>query len=182
VNLFREVTDPPPASPFRPGYGRVPPVLAGRDQLIRRVLDDLSGPSGHHEALYGSRGVGKTALLTGFDEWARRREWLVANHQIIPGERTSQRLVEKLLDATGELPGGWRRGARDRLGELTGLGVAGFTLTRATEPARPVDLERALVTAGRLADDADRSVLLLLDEIQLTFRRSPEPSARIPRL
>lgn len=154
-------------SPFRPGYGLIPPFFAGRDNLIRRIVGQLRAPVGHHEALYGPRGVGKTALLNGFQDWARAQEWLVVKHQVITHEATCDQIVEKLLDATNGGPSGWWRTVRDRLGDVTGFGVAGITVTRtASKAPRPADLEKALVAVGTVARDADRAVVVLVDEIQ----------------
>ncbi len=54
-----------PAPPYAPGFGRRPPVVAGRDALVddtARVLE--AGPDHPRfcRALLGSRGTGKTVL------------------------------------------------------------------------------------------------------------------------
>ncbi len=55
-------------NPFHPGYGEIPPVLAGRDRLKRNFRDRLKAansgtPHPTAMALMGPRGCGKTALL-----------------------------------------------------------------------------------------------------------------------
>ena len=55
-------------NPFNPGYGALPPVLAGRDQLKLELRDriDATVERERHPtaiALVGPRGCGKTALL-----------------------------------------------------------------------------------------------------------------------
>jgi len=57
-----------PSNPFRPGVGRVPPELAGRNDLIQEFKQrlDQARESGEGErpwVLSGLRGVGKTVLL-----------------------------------------------------------------------------------------------------------------------
>ena len=55
-------------NPFQPGYGVIPPVLAGRNALKRDLLDRLDGITNCEcnstaIVLMGPRGCGKTALL-----------------------------------------------------------------------------------------------------------------------
>ena len=56
-------------NPFQPGYGVIPPVLAGRNALKRDLLDRLDGIKNREcnstaIVLMGPRGCGKTALLS----------------------------------------------------------------------------------------------------------------------
>lgn len=55
-------------NPFKPGAGRVPPVLAGRDALLKSIERTLAetlvtGEGGRPVVISGLRGVGKTVLL-----------------------------------------------------------------------------------------------------------------------
>lgn len=58
----------PVANPYRPGAGRRPPLLAGREQIlaafeiVRRRAEEL-GEGDRSWILNGLRGVGKTVLL-----------------------------------------------------------------------------------------------------------------------
>ena len=66
-------------NPFRPGYGALPPVLAGRDDLKNEVNRRLAnaGKGKIHPtaiALIGPRGCGKTALLGWIEEKAKKRK------------------------------------------------------------------------------------------------------------
>src|SRR5690348_9894566 len=63
-------------SPYTPGAGHTPPVLAGREFLEsewQTMLSDVGG-AGRHRArdtiLRGPRGVGKTVLLSRFQQIA----------------------------------------------------------------------------------------------------------------
>ena len=62
-----------PENPFSPGYGQLPPYLAGRDALVASTLAALRrgpGRAGFHQLLIGARGTGKTAVLTVVSEHA----------------------------------------------------------------------------------------------------------------
>ena len=55
-----------PAPPYTPGFGRRPPVVAGRDALlddVERVLEVGPEHPRFCRAILGSRGTGKTVLL-----------------------------------------------------------------------------------------------------------------------
>ena len=66
-------------NPFNPGYGEIPPILAGRDQLKLDLNDriDAAVEKEHHPtaiALIGPRGCGKTALLGWTTEKAKEKK------------------------------------------------------------------------------------------------------------
>ena len=66
-------------NPFNPGYGEIPPVLAGRDNLKNEVSRRLAnaGKGKNHPtaiALIGPRGFGKTALLAWITKQAEQRK------------------------------------------------------------------------------------------------------------
>ena len=66
-------------NPFNPGYGEIPPVLAGRDNLKNEVSRRLAnaGKGKTHPtaiALIGPRGCGKTALLGWISGKAQKRK------------------------------------------------------------------------------------------------------------
>ncbi len=155
------------ASPFRPGYGERPEVLAGRDDLLHSIHRGVLTSTSYQLALYGPRGVGKTAILRDLEEWADARDWLAVSHQVAPGQPTGSLIVDKLHTAARELPGSWRQRVSDTLDELGGISLAGVGLSRRPGPERAAaTLEKALTGLGKLAVDAERGVLLLLDEIQ----------------
>ena len=66
-------------NPFNPGYGEIPPVLAGRDDLKNEVNGRLANAVKGEKnptaiALIGPRGCGKTALLGWIDEKAKKKK------------------------------------------------------------------------------------------------------------
>ena len=92
-------------NPFRPGTGRMPPVLAGRDQelaLAERRLGELAAGSVPPQGLllYGPRGTGKTVLL---ERIARRAKELGLRAQQLaaPTLRSEDSLVADLRERAG---------------------------------------------------------------------------------
>ena len=91
----------PPRSrdPFRPGEGRLPPHLAGREReqaIFRKFLDDLRAgdPAPSSVVLYGPRGNGKTALL----------RWLSAEVAALNERREAEATaIETLWFTPGEI-------------------------------------------------------------------------------
>lgn len=67
-------------SPFRPGFGKNPPYLAGREAALTQLEDGLElgqWPQERGMLLTGLRGVGKTVLLNHAEDLARSRGWVV---------------------------------------------------------------------------------------------------------
>ena len=68
-------------NPFTPVVGKVPPHIAGREEIIADVEAALAG-TGNDPAiislLVGPRGAGKTALLSYFADTAESSGWIAA--------------------------------------------------------------------------------------------------------
>ncbi|MGC8628366.1 MAG: ATP-binding protein [Acidimicrobiales bacterium] len=91
----------PTLSPYRPGFGQSPVVLAGRDKILTTAQRSLQAVVEAHRmdrplALVGVRGVGKTALLK---ELADRAAAAVGaprlRVEVIPGQPFLPTLVER---------------------------------------------------------------------------------------
>ncbi|MGB4836689.1 MAG: AAA family ATPase, partial [Nostocoides sp.] len=101
---------------YTPGAGHQPPVLAGRDDVLRDwrlMLNDTAtrGRVGAEDTiLLGPRGVGKTALLRAFVDEAEQNGCIVVNLQAVRGETG---LIEALLHQARTLSaaeaGPWHR-------------------------------------------------------------------------
>ena len=93
------------AGPFRPGPGRLPPHLAGREReqrlfRSRLALLDRGEPPPGEIILYGPRGNGKTALLVWLQEVAAP-SYSVDVIRLTPSNiRTGLQLAERLLPET----------------------------------------------------------------------------------
>jgi len=175
----------PVANPYRPGAGRRPPLLAGRESLldafevVRRRAEEL-GEGDRSWVLNGLRGVGKTVLLNELLSQVSDRGWIAA--KIEAGASASlpialsQALVRAMRSSTGRHPA-------TRLQRLLGVFKA-FTVT--VDPSGTIGLGidvaavRGVADSGRFADDLAAlfevlgetardlgvGVLILVDELQ----------------
>lgn len=156
-------------NPFRPGFGRMPAELIGRDPMLGVFDDALADGGGAHFLVSGHRGMGKTVLLEAFTETAQEHGWLVLS------ENASSRLTERLIDSRipalmRDLDGG--RTTKSHVTGFTAASVGGVTTSvEENYPAKPT-LDMALT---ELLAKAERSsprgaerpgVALLVDEIE----------------
>src|SRR3954451_11044088 len=143
-------------SPYTPGAGHAPRVLAGRDEMLRDwqlVLNDIvagGGVRAQDMVLAGPRGVGKPVTVSAFAELAREQGFEVVNLQAVSGHAG---LVEALLQRArtrlAEEAGPWQRARKafERVGgvNLSVAGIGGGVSTH--QPASAPGLD-----AGTLAD------------------------------
>ncbi|MFT4135612.1 AAA family ATPase [Microbacterium sp.] len=156
-------------SPFRAGFGKTPPVLVGRDALLRDFGDAIDLGSWGQERvtlLEGLRGVGKTVMVNALEDVARGRGWVVVSETATPGfaARISESHLPRVLrDLTGPPE---RR--------VTAAGFAGASVT--TQLVGKNDGVPTLRT--QIADITDlldgRGILFTLDEISLAAREDLE--------
>lgn len=69
-------------NPFTPVFGKVPPFIVGRSQIIDSIMTMFELPENNPDRcslFVGARGTGKTALLTFLANEAQSRGWIVAN-------------------------------------------------------------------------------------------------------
>ena len=142
-------------NPFRPGAGRMPPLLAGRDAELaaaERRLADLAGGYVPSQGLffYGPRGNGKTALLRHIA--SRCRE-----HGLRAEELSGDALLDRemLLAVLQQ-----RAGTAGR--RLTGVQVGPLGAT--TQAPAPTTDAFALLSGW--VDASPAPLVLLMDEIQ----------------
>ena len=159
---------PPP--PYTPGFGRRPPVVAGRDALVDDVARVLEVGPEHPRfcrAFLGSRGTGKTVLLDVIGELASKElGWAVLHVQALQEES----LVAVLLQRIPEAVRPWGRfggGSNDLTAELkvgTGSAAAAF--------------EDALGRAGSFAAGHGTGLLITVDEAQMAPQEDLSAVAR----
>lgn len=147
-------------NPFAPGFGTQPPLLAGRDGLLRRIASAMAAGPRHPDStlvITGARGTGKTVLLNAAEGEGRARGWAV----IAMSASEEGGLTWNVASAASDpdrWPEQWRQQAvgfeTDVRGRLSPVVSGRQTL-------------RAALT--RLADTAaarDAGVLVTVDELQ----------------
>lgn len=170
-------------SPYTPGAGHRPPVLAGRDDLLRAWrtgLNDVTA-TGRQRApdiiLTAPRGVGKTVAVLAFQDISQQQGFEVVRLQAASGNAG---LVDSLLRRARaraeDGSGPWQRAKRafDRISGVTLPVVGGgLSLRDGREPASsarvsPEDLADALATLAKEVrkDHKSGGVLITVDEIQ----------------
>lgn len=170
------------SSPYTPGAGTLPPVLAGRDRLLHRLtvgLNDVAttGRTRTQDViLVGPRGVGKTVAVSVYGELARAGGFEVVNLQAVSG-RTGivPSLLERAASGIARQSGPWTRAkhAFDRIARVS-LGVAGVSVGIETRPetaTRQLDPGTLAEALAELADEVRRDapaggLLLTIDEMQ----------------
>lgn len=189
----------PHENPYTPNAGARPPILAGRDEQLESfevLLDRLR--RGHTEQsllITGLRGVGKTVLLTSFEERARERGWTTVEAEIAKGTDFGARMGQLARRALLQIAprARWkhravRAAAVLRSFQLTVAGdgalsagldvdaVEGFADSGALDD----DLTDLLVALGEAAREHESGVVFLLDEVQ--FLSAAELEALIAAL
>lgn len=171
-------------SVYTPGAGHQPPVLAGREDLLRRwelMLNDVTARGrvrARDTILIGPRGVGKTAALSAITTRSSAQGIEAVALQAVVGQAG---LVEALLHRAHDLAeageGPWRRAwhALERVAAVN-VSVAGFGAGVSTRQT-PASVSR--IDAGTLAaalatlsdevrkDRPTGGLLITVDEMQV---------------
>jgi hypothetical protein len=171
----------PRANPYAPGAGTKPPALTGRDEEIEAfvvLLERLrQGVAGQSMIVKGLRGVGKTVLINTFEDFAVERDWIPIFKECeastsLPAlvARHCRRVIEDLKPTTRAARR--LRGVVARLSTFTVVDPNGFELRfdlgRGEAAPDPLsdDFVDLLLEVGALAQERDRGVVFLLDEVQ----------------
>ena len=87
-------------NPFRPGAGREPPHLAGRDAVLgwwRRALAEGKSGKGEIVLMYGPRGMGKTVVMARFGGLAAAEGFDVVATNVAEIDKGQAGLADRLL-------------------------------------------------------------------------------------
>lgn len=178
-------------NPYTPGAGTKPPALAGRDRELAHfelLLGRLErGRPERSMMISGLRGVGKTVLLTTFEDVALERGWVPAftevrhDTELRPLMARMARRVLLAMSRTDRV--------KDRVHRALGVLKAfslrtpdGFDLSVEVDALTGTadsgdledDLSELLLEMGRAAQEAGSGIVLLLDEIQFLDRAALE--------
>ena len=172
-------------NPYTPNAGARPPALVGRDEeleafhvLLARLL------KGHTEQsmlVTGLRGVGKTVLLTKFEEMAREAGWITVEAEITKnsdfGGRMANLARRALLQVAPKAR--WkgratRAAAVLRSFQLTAGSDGSVTAGFEVDPAEGLadsgrldeDMTDLFVALGEAAEEHGVGVVFLIDEVQ----------------
>ena len=149
----------PVVNPYRPGAGRRPPVLAGREpileafEIVRRKADEY-GEGDRSWVLNGLRGVGKTVLLNELMGRVTEGGWIAAKVEASAGTplstALSHALVNAMRTATGRHP---IPKLRRLLGVFQAFSLKFNPMTGAVSLGADVEALRGVADSGRFADD-----------------------------
>ncbi len=148
-------------NPFTPKFGYVPPVLAGRDEVLNRIAAGRASPAHPDSALLliGRRGTGKTVLLHVAQDEAQEQDWVAlfaSGAEIGLCDKLASQAAASIADGGGRIVG-------------VGAQVLGFGASverSGPAQARSEALRFALERAAEAAAGRGRGVLIAVDELQ----------------
>lgn len=185
----------PVLNPYTPNAGAEPQVLIGRDDqlasfdlLLKRITRGMTEQS---MIISGLRGVGKTVLLGRFRRVALESDWVVVELEVSKhdDDQFRREIAARLRTALFQLSpkAKWGHRMRHAAAVLKAFTVhvdpiggvsAGIDIEAAEGLADhgdlALDLTDVLVALGEAAHDADRGVVLLVDEVQFLSARQLE--------
>ena len=185
------------SNPFKPGAGRVPPVLAGREELLSEFRTRLyqareTGEGERPWILSGLRGVGKTVLLNQLGREARELRLVFIKVEASRSKPLAVALAKELhlalrrvLSTSDRARALWSRAARVLRSFQVRVDPWGsYSFTIDIEPERgvadsgdlAVDLQELLESIGLAAREANTVLLLAVDELH---EASPEDLAAL---
>lgn len=189
----------PHDNPYTPNAGARPAVLVGRDDQLETfdvLLDRLR--RGHTEQsmlITGLRGVGKTVLLTTFEERARERDWTTVEAEITKNTEFGGRMAQLVRRALLQMAprARWNDRAKRAAAVLKSFQVtvspdgalsAGIDVDAlegfADSGDLAEDLTDLMVALGEAAAGHETGVIFLFDEVQ--FLSTAELEALIAAL
>lgn len=155
-------------NPFTPGFGDVPPYLAGREDLLDRHARLLAGrPITYNRCslILGPTGVGKTAAAHGIASAARSGGWVSVYVTVRPGGRDGDGILDQIRHRCEILARG--QSSPRELAGVSGPFGLGVTLGP-REPARYAPSLRTVFgdTASAVAGRKEgKGLLVIVDEV-----------------
>jgi energy-coupling factor transporter ATP-binding protein EcfA2 len=147
-------------NPFTPVFGNEPPIMAGRDQLVRDVmygLDNAPGDPNRITIFTGPRGSGKTTLLNHIGSLVQAKGWLYVHTAAAEG--MLNQLCEQIERKAAEfLPKKDKR-------VLTGIQAGGFGLSAQLLPESQSSWRARMDTYFDILSEHKIGLLLTVDEV-----------------
>lgn len=186
----------PLSNPYTPNAGATPAVVVGRDDQMRHfelLLARLEkGRTEQSMIVTGLRGVGKTVLLREFEKKAVIRSWAIVELEVSKHDdqyfrrQIGQIVRQALLNISPRAK--WTERSKkaaamlrsftltvDAEGRLTaGWDIAGYDDATADTGDLAMDLTELLLAVGEAAQERNKGVVLILDEVQFLRREQLE--------
>ena len=168
----------PAPNPFSPGFGQLPSMLVGRDDLLAEIGSGLvTGPRDirYTSIFMGVRGSGKTVAVTELEDRAASDGWM-----ILSLDASSKGILERIQDELGALPERYPEMDLGKLGgertveRTKGVDIGGFkggvAETESRSAGRAMGLRRQLTYLAEQAQRHNTSALLTVDELHAIDR------------
>lgn len=154
-------------NPFTPGFGQVPPFMAGRRYVIESIEDPfVNGPGDPNltTIFTGARGTGKTTLLTLLADETEERGWVTARVSSVPG------MLEDILQQAAR--SGSHLLSREQKPRINSIGIGGVASLgwEYNDRDNPGKNWRSRITS--LLDELeshDVGLVITIDELQSDF-------------
>ena len=149
-------------NPFAPTFGRTPPVIAGRDDILNTIAEALATGTNHPDytsIFFGVRGAGKTVLLNAVEDIAREQGWLTISEDASRAGLVS-RIERAALLHLRTLAGSPKR--RVRGVQAAGLGLE---LEDAPSLGESEGLREVLTRLGDLLAERGTGLMITIDEL-----------------
>jgi len=150
-------------NPFTPSFGSIPLMLAGRDRIIRDILDGLdNGPGDPYRStiFIGARGSGKTVLLAKIAEEASANGWISVN--VNAETNMLDEILIQIRDNAKEFLD------PESLSHITSVSVAGVGISRNVKQSTWKTTWRSEMTSIiQELNDKDVGLLITVDELDV---------------
>ena len=150
-------------NPFTPSFGSIPLQLAGRDSIIRDVLEGLNnGPGDPYRStiFVGARGSGKTVLLAKIAEEASAIGWISVN--VNADSDMLDEILIQIRDNAKEFL------TPESLSQITSVTVAGVGVTRNVKQSnRKTTWRSEMASILKEINENDVGLLITVDELNV---------------
>jgi len=150
-------------NPFTPSFGSIPVLLAGRDKIIRDIIDGLNnGPGDPNRAtiFVGARGAGKTVLLAKIAEEASANGWISIN--VNAASEMLDEILIQIKDNAKEFL------TPESLSYITSISVAGVGVSRNVNQSNQKTTWRSKMTSiVKELNGKNIGLLITVDELDV---------------
>jgi len=150
-------------NPFTPTFGSIPLQLAGRDKIIRDILNGLNnGPGDPNRAtiFVGARGSGKTVLLAKIAEEAAANGWISIN--VDSDSNMLDEILIQIKDNAKEFL------TPESLSHITSINVAGVGVSRnVNQSNRKTTWRSEMTSIIKELNSKNVGLLITVDEIDV---------------